>query len=82
VQDGHNRTWALVDQNRPVILFHFFGDSFPFYVSDFMIKKCDGDSVKFGYTDINLCHILAIMLCILQYQLIPYKACVFLPCLV
>ena len=64
-----------MDQSRPVILFHFFGDvciadSFPFYVTDFMIKKYNGDAVELGYTDLGLCSTLAIMLYILRYQFI------------
>jgi hypothetical protein len=66
-----------VNQNRPVILFHSFGDvciadSFPYDVTDLMIKKYNGDTVKLGYAELGLCITWSTTLYILQYQLIPH----------
>jgi hypothetical protein len=48
----------------------------------FSESYCTVRTVETGYNDLGLCDTSAIGLNITQYQLIPHKACVFLPCLV
>jgi len=52
------------------------------YISVKLCAKNNIYTVEFGYNNLGLCDTSVIALHIQWYQLIPHKACVFLPCLV